>query len=56
MKRILVLLAVLGMGNAGAQPVKLVVGYQPYDTISYSAVVIRALELWKKHLPPGSEV
>ena len=39
-----------------ADPVKLVVGYQPYDTISYSAVVIRALGLWKKHLPPGSEV
>ena len=39
-----------------AEPVKLTVGYQPYDTISYSAVVIRALELWKKHLPPGSEV
>src|SRR5258708_9569200 len=42
--------------SAAADPVKLVVGYQPYDTISYSAVVIRALELWKKHLPPGSEV
>ena len=39
-----------------AEPVKLVVGYQPYDTISYSAVVIRALGLWKKYLPPGSEV
>jgi len=39
-----------------ADPVKLVVGYQPYDTISYSAVVIRALGLWKKYLPPGSEV
>ena len=37
-----------------AEPVKLTVGYQPYDTISYSAVVIRALELWKKYLPPGS--
>ena len=44
-----------GMALA-ADPVKLVVGYQPYDTISYSAVVIRALELWKKNLPPGSEV
>jgi ABC-type taurine transport system substrate-binding protein len=44
-----------GIGFA-AEPVKLVVGYQPYDTISYSAVVIRALGLWKKHLPPGSEV
>src|SRR3954471_6587166 len=43
--------------NAGAaDPVKLTVGYQPYDTISYSAVVIRALDLWKKYLPPGSEV
>lgn len=39
-----------------AEPVKLTVGYQPYDTISYSAAVIRALELWKKYLPPGSEV
>src|SRR5712692_4709078 len=44
------------LGATAAEPVKLVVGYQPYDTISYSAVVIRALDLWKKHLPPGSEV
>ena len=29
---------------SAAEPVKLTVGYQPYDTISYSAVVIRALE------------
>src|SRR6516162_2153491 len=39
-----------------AEPVNLTVGYQPYDTISYSAVVIRGLELWKKYLPPGSTV
>ena len=39
-----------------AEPVKLTVGYQPYDTVSYSAAVIRAQELWKKYLPPGSEV
>ena len=39
-----------------AEPVKLTVGYQPYDTISYSAAVIRDQELWKKYLPPGSEV
>jgi NitT/TauT family transport system substrate-binding protein len=56
MKRILLWMALLVSGSAAAQPVKLVVGYQPYDTISYSAVVIRALELWKKNLPPGSEV
>ena len=37
-------------------PVKLVVGYQPDDAISYSAAVIRALDLWKKYLPAGSEV
>ena len=42
--------------GAAAEAVKLVVGYQPYDTISYSAVVIRATGLWKKYLPPGSEV
>lgn len=39
-----------------ADPVNIVVGYQPYDTISYSAAVIRAKELWKKHLPAGSKV
>jgi NitT/TauT family transport system substrate-binding protein len=39
-----------------ADPVHLTVGYQPYDTISYSAVVIRGLDLWKKHLPAGSTV
>jgi NitT/TauT family transport system substrate-binding protein len=51
------LVVLLFAGRAfAAEPVKLTVGYQPYDTISYSAVVIRALELWKKHLPPGSEV
>jgi len=49
--------ALITAGNLyAAEPVKLTVGYQPYDTISYSAVVIRALELWKKYLPPGSEV
>lgn len=39
-----------------ADPVTLTVGYQPYDTISYSAAVIRDLGLWKKHLPPGTKV
>ena len=46
----------LGQPVHAADPVKLVVGYQPYDTISYSAAVIRAKELWKKYLPPGSRV
>src|SRR5690242_10208813 len=38
------------------EPVKLTVGYQPYYTESWSGVVISGLQLWKKHLPPGSEV
>jgi NitT/TauT family transport system substrate-binding protein len=37
-------------------PVKLTVGYQPYYTQSWSGVVINGAELWKKHLPKGSEV
>jgi NitT/TauT family transport system substrate-binding protein len=41
---------------SAAEPINLTVGYQPYDTISYSAAVIRAKELWKKYLPPGSKV
>src|SRR5262245_31441887 len=55
-KALVILLALGGPLPAAAQAVKLTVGYQPYDTISYSAVVIRGLELWKKHLPPGSTV
>ncbi len=51
----LILAGVGGWCNA-ADPIKLTVGYQPYDTISYSAAVIRAQELWKKYLPPGSQV
>jgi len=39
-----------------ADAIKITVGYQPYDTISYSAVVIRGLELWKKHLPKDVDV
>lgn len=54
--RALAVCALVSGPLSAAEPVKLTVGYQPYDTISYSAVVIRALELWKKYLPPGSEV
>lgn len=46
----------LGRPAIAADPPKITVGYQPYDTISYSAVVIRGLELWKKHLPTGAQV
>ena len=49
-------LSLLPHVSQAAERVNLTVGYQPYDTISYSAVVIRGLELWKKHLPAGSSV
>jgi len=38
------------------QPIKLVVGYQPYGTENLDAIVIREKELWKTHLPAGSTV
>lgn len=44
-----------GLAKA-AGPVNITVGYQPYDTISYSAAVIKSLGLWKKYLPKGSKV
>lgn len=50
------LLGILTTPASAANPVHIVVGYQPYDTISYSAAVIRAKELWKKRLPAGSTV
>lgn len=46
-------LATVDFGKAG-EPVKLVVGYQPYYTESWSGVVVNGKELWKKHLPAGS--
>jgi NitT/TauT family transport system substrate-binding protein len=42
-------------GNPG-EPIHLVVGYQPYYSESWSGIVVNGLELWKKHLPPGSSV
>jgi NitT/TauT family transport system substrate-binding protein len=45
----------LTYGKAG-EPFQLVVGYQPYYTQAWSAMVMRSKELWKKHLPPGSTV
>jgi NitT/TauT family transport system substrate-binding protein len=45
----------LDYGKPGT-PVHLVVGYQPYYSEAWSAVVINGLQLWKKYLPPGSTV
>ncbi len=47
--------AKVGFGKPG-EPVKLVVGYQPYYTASWSGVVLNGKDLWKKYLPKGSSV
>lgn len=39
-----------------ARAEKFVVGYQPYDTISYQAIVNAELGLWKKYVPAGTEI
>jgi NitT/TauT family transport system substrate-binding protein len=38
------------------EPVKLVVGYQPYYTQAWSGVVMRGKKFYEKYLPKGSEV
>ncbi|WP_243439839.1 ABC transporter substrate-binding protein [Fundidesulfovibrio soli] len=35
---------------------KFVVGYQPYDTISYQAIINSELGLWKQYVPKGTEI
>jgi NitT/TauT family transport system substrate-binding protein len=45
----------LDFGKPGT-PVKLVVGYQPYYTESWSGVVMRGKKFYEKYLPKGSEV
>ena len=42
-------------GKAG-EPVKLVVGYQPYYTESWTGVVMRGKKFYEKYLPKGSTV
>jgi NitT/TauT family transport system substrate-binding protein len=45
-----------GASGEPGDPVTLTVGYQPFYTESWSGVVMRDKELWKKHLPEGSQV
>lgn len=45
----------LDFGKPG-EPVKLVVGYQPYYTQSWSGVVMREKKFYEKYLPKGSTV
>jgi len=46
----------VGSQALAAVPEKIVVGYQPFDTISYSAIIIQDKQLWKKYLPEGIEI
>ena len=48
-------LAQQNYGKPG-EPVKLVVGYQPYYTQAWSGVVMRGKKFYEKYLPRGSEV
>ena len=50
--------AALAQGDFGkpGEPIKLVVGYQPYYAQAWSAAVMRGKEMWKKYLPAGSTV
>lgn len=38
------------------EPVHLVIGYQPYYTQAWSAVIQKEMKPWEKHLPKGSTV
>ncbi len=44
-----------GFGKPG-EPIKLTVGFQPFYTEAWSAVVMKSKEFWKQHLPAGSQV
>ena len=45
----------IDFGKPGT-PVKLVIGYQPYYTESWSGMVMRGKKFYEKYLPKGSEV
>lgn len=62
---VLILGFVLGTGNSAnaeenygkpGEPIHLVVGYQPFATLTWDGAVMRKKEYWKKYLPAGSTV
>lgn len=48
--------ALLATATYAADPVNITYGYHPYWTGGWNGVIIKAKDLWKKHLPPGSQV
>ena len=56
LKRLCVLLAlVMCIGASPAYAEKFVIGFQPYDTISYQVIVNAEMGMWKKYVPAGTE-
>jgi len=49
-------IVLLSLSAAPAMAAKFVVGFQPYDTISYQAIVNRELGLWKQYVPAGTVI
>ena len=60
MKRVMALLfagcMAMGFGGRAALAETFVVGFQPYDTISYQAIINAELGLWKKYVPEGTAI
>ncbi len=50
------LVVAVGLLTGGASAETFVVGFQPYDTISYQAIINAELGLWKKYTPEGTEI
>lgn len=58
MKKTLACIVGLSIAAAAtaADPVNITYGYHPYWTGGWNGVIIKAKDLWKKHLPTGSQV
>jgi NitT/TauT family transport system substrate-binding protein len=49
-------LARASRADAPNDPIHITIGYQPYYTGAWGALVVKERELWKKYLPPGSTI
>ena len=49
-------IVLLSLSAAPAMAAKFVVGFQPYDTISYQVIVNAEKGFWKKYVPAGTEI
>jgi len=51
-----IMLCFMSVPGTGSALDRVIVGYQPYDTISYQVAVNQELGIWKKYFPKGVEV